>query len=92
MRPIRKFERFGFLVLVILSIQVSYSQENYVPGYIVKPNNDKTTGYIDYRNWEKNPSVVRFKTTIDRKPTSFKPLDIVEFGTQDEIYVSGIEF
>jgi len=90
MRPIRKFERFGFLVLVILSIQVSYSQENYVPGYIIKPNNDKTTGYIDYRNWEKNPSVVRFKTTIDRKPTSFKPLDIVEFGTQDEIYVSGI--
>jgi len=87
----RTSKNLGFLTLFILIItQFSYSQENYIPGYVIKKNNDEVKGFIDYKNWNKNPKEVKFKTSIDGKSTLFRPVDIIEFGIRDEIYVSGI--
>lgn len=91
MNNINRIKRFGLLFLLgTLSCYVSFTQENYIPGYIIKHNKDTIYGLIDYRNWEKNPNSVEFKTGIENKSTSFKPTDITEFGVQDEIYLSGI--
>ncbi len=92
MNKIKRIKRFRLLLLLLgtLSFYTSYSQQNYIPGYIIGHNKDTINGFVDYRNWGNNPDFVKFKTDIDNNPYSFKPTDIIEFGVQDEIYVSGI--
>jgi hypothetical protein len=69
---------------------LSYSQENFSPGFIIKNSGDTLKGFVDYRNWAINPKVVDFKSTATSYPTTFIPTDIKEFSVKDEIYVSGI--
>src|SRR5688572_3093345 len=38
----------------------TFSQKNIQPSYIVLPSKDTVRGSIDYRNWEKNPTQIRF--------------------------------
>lgn len=78
------------LLLGALLFNVSFSQDNYVPAYIIKNNQDTLRGFVDYRNKEVNPSKIKFKTNIDDSPVYYTPTDINEFGVEDEIYVSGI--
>ncbi|MCK4664318.1 MAG: hypothetical protein KAT68_15725 [Bacteroidales bacterium] len=81
----------GKLTLVILGIiifQTSFCQENYLPGYIITLKGDTLQGFIDYRNWEKNPNKIYFKDNI--RQFSFTPNEIKLFSVQDEVYVSAI--
>jgi hypothetical protein len=41
-------EKFSILILLIYFSTISFSQENYVPGFIIKLNGDTTHGFIDY--------------------------------------------
>lgn len=66
------------------------AQENFKPGYIIKQNRDTIKGFIDYRNWDKNPFLIKFKTEINAQEEAFDPLSIQEFNVEDEVYVSGI--
>lgn len=85
-----RFKQFGLLLIAILSYQSAFSQENFIPGYIITNSADTLNGYVDYRNWRHNPDRVSFKTSIDDRATSFRPMDILEFGVEGEIYVSAI--
>lgn len=87
---IGRLKKLGLTVIVILTFQIAFSQENYIPGHIVKNNKDTLFGFVDYRNWKNNPDNIKFKITIESNPISFTPTDILEFRIQDEIYVSGI--
>jgi len=90
MNKIEKVKKNGLLLIGILTFQLSFSQENYIPGYVIKNNTDTLFGFVDYRNWEKNPDKIKFKTNIENNPISFNPTDIIEFKVDGEIYVSGI--
>ena len=83
-------KRLGMVFGGILFFQTSFSQENYLPGYVINLKRDTVSGFIDYRNWEKNPDQIHFRDKIINKPITLKPTDITEFRVLDEIYLSGI--
>lgn len=81
------------LLLALSAILLSFSisaQENYQPGYIVQLNGDTLNGYIDYRNWENNPSKIEFKQSEKGPVTIFRPMLVKGFGVGGEIYHSAI--
>ena len=90
MSTIKYLKRFGYLVVGILSFQTVLAQENYIPGYIINHDDDTIQGFIDYRNWSKNPDIIKFKKDISNEFKSLKPTDIREFGVQNDLYESGI--
>jgi len=60
------------------------------PGYIVILKNDTVRGFIDYRNWEKNPDKIEFSHPNKDRTTTYTPQDIKSFEVGNEIYESGI--
>lgn len=40
---------------------LSLAQSNYKPGYVVNLKGDTLRGFIDYRGWDTNPDVIKFK-------------------------------
>ncbi len=90
MRINKSIVRLTFLILVILIFQNSFCQKNYLPGYIIKLNGDTLHGFIDYKNWEKNPNKMLFQERIGDEKIIFTPTDIKSFSVKDEIYVSAI--
>jgi hypothetical protein len=89
-KNIFKFKCFTLLVISVLTFNVAFSQRNYVSGYVIKNDNDTLIGLIDFRNWVKNPNKISFKPLNSNSSISLKPSDIIEFGTQGNIYVSGV--
>jgi hypothetical protein len=79
------------LILVFASIiQSGFSQQNYLPGYIVPLKGDTLKGFIDYRNWEGTPDKVAFKKELSADKVIFRALDIKGFSVVDEWYESAI--
>ena len=74
-----------FLSLVI---HLSYGQENYLPGYLLSPNGDTLAGFIDYRNWDKNPEKIFFKEDLSDNKSDYSPNDVRGFKVLDELYES----
>ncbi|MCU0355694.1 MAG: hypothetical protein MUD08_18455 [Cytophagales bacterium] len=61
-------------------------------GYVVTQQKDTLKGYIDDRNWDRNPKVVRFRKTPTGETTEYTPLDIAGFHlvSNSEYYESYI--
>lgn len=70
------------------SFQAVFGQKNYQPGIIVTNDSDTVVGYIDYQQWERNPSSINFKTIIATKQKNYFPDDLVSFEVSDDIYIS----
>jgi hypothetical protein len=83
-----KIRSNGLLVLLIAMSVSAYSQENYISGYIINNKNETITGFIDFRDWVKNPSFIDFKKNSADNPLRVKPSDIIEFGVNNEIYAA----
>ncbi len=83
-------KRISLTVLGILFLLSAFSQENFLQGFVVTTNGDTIYGFVDYRNWEKNPDNIAFKIQLTDKPISHTPLSIKSFGVADELYASGI--
>jgi hypothetical protein len=80
-----------FLSILLYAIShPSLGQENYLPGYIVALDGDTLNGYVDYRNWERNPNKISFKQKNGEGILSYTPMDIRGFGVSDEIYESAV--
>jgi len=78
------------VILFVMNFNTSYSQENFLPGYVISSNGDTIRGLIDYRNWDRNPTEISFRETEVSGIENFKPTDIRSFLVQDEIYVGAI--
>ena len=79
------------LLFFFFSISIStclFSQENFQPGYIITQRMDTVHGLIDYRNWEKNPGMIKFKSGKDGDVATYKPSAINSFSVGEETYVS----
>ena len=90
MNKVWLIKKLTIVLIILFSYQTVSSQVNYIPGYVINNSNDTLFGLVDYRNWEKNPDRVRFKTNAGDDPVLFGPLDILEFSVEDEIYISAI--
>ena len=87
----KKFvERIILIIFGIVLFQTSFSQENYLPGYIIKLNGDTLRGFIDYRYWERNPDKISFQEKQISNKVNYNPMDIKGFCVLDEIYESAI--
>ncbi|MBL4678014.1 MAG: hypothetical protein JKY70_17680, partial [Mucilaginibacter sp.] len=50
---------------LLFSAFAATAQTNFKPGYILNTNKDTVKGYLDYREWGKNPRQVMFKKSLD---------------------------
>jgi hypothetical protein len=66
------------------------SQQNYLPGYIIMLNRDTVRGFIDYRNWDQNPTRITFKNEVSGSSSIYRPMEIKSFGVLDEVYESAL--
>ncbi|MGZ2368552.1 hypothetical protein ACXR6G_02040 [Ancylomarina sp. YFZ004] len=78
------------IIFGILTVQSSFSQENYLPGHIITLNGDTIQGFIDYRNWEKNPKHIGFKESMNREKMIHTATNINSFSVNKEIYVGAV--
>ncbi|MDB5087204.1 MAG: hypothetical protein JWR09_1198 [Mucilaginibacter sp.] len=66
-----------FLLAVFILPLFSFGQSNYKPGYVVTLTGDTVKGFIDYREWNSNPTSINFKTTVtDTKTHKYTPTEI----------------
>ncbi|MEZ4917879.1 MAG: outer membrane beta-barrel protein [Saprospiraceae bacterium] len=68
----------------------SFSQDMFLPGFVITNSGDTLTGLIDYRNWDVNPKLIDFKTSESDQLQRFNPTQISSFYVHNELYVSGI--
>lgn len=82
--------RLTFLLIGSLFFQIANGQANYLPGHIITLDSDTLKGFIDYRNWDKNPDNISFVTVIGDPGKMYRPLQIESFQVNNEIYLSEI--
>jgi hypothetical protein len=75
----------AFFPIISLLPFFSVAQSNYKPGYAVKLKGDTIRGYIDYKEWDKNPKKILFKSATDNtkaeilSPANTSALNIAGF-------------
>jgi hypothetical protein len=80
-----KFNYTFFLVIVLLPISI-FAQSNYKPGYVIQSNGDTLRGYINYREWDNNPTSITFKNSIsDKQSRKFDP------ASANKVEINGLE-
>jgi hypothetical protein len=90
MHPENLIKRFMLLGLGIFISLTSFSQKNYLPGFIIALRGDTLHGFVDYTNLEKNSKILLFKIKSDENKIKYSPIDIVGFGVLDEFYESAV--
>jgi len=78
------------LVLLAFTVNTSFSQKNFRPGYIIKNSGDTLYGLIDYKYLEINSEKIVFKQTTTDSPITYQPKDIKEFGINKDVYISAV--
>src|ERR1700690_177057 len=76
----RDVRQIIFLILNCLVIFHAEAQSNFQKGLVVMNNSDTLRGYIDQKEWTRNPSTVSFqKASDDHSPKVFTIKDILYF-------------
>src|SRR5690349_21598375 len=68
------------LALCCLVFITSYAQKNLKEGFVVLNNGDTLKGFIDYREWYKNPNSVLFSVANAEDMQRYKLKDITSFA------------
>ncbi len=78
-----------FVIAIIFSVlyTASYSQQNYLKGYVITLVGDTLKGNVNALYWSSNPKEIEFK---DGEGTNyrFEPMDIREFFVYNTLYKS----
>lgn len=75
----RTFRLPLFLVTIVIST-FSYAQPSYREGFVVNNSGDTSKGWIDYRQWERNPNAILFKKDLSvAQATQFTIADLTYF-------------
>jgi hypothetical protein len=82
------FIRSALLSIGIVIVFLSFGQKNMQQGFIVNNSGDTLNGFIDYRNWEKNPDEIVFSRSINGTENIFLPTNIRSFEVGNEKYES----
>src|ERR1700729_3993728 len=81
MKPIFTLLFIGFFMPLFVS-----AQSNYKSGFVVTLKGDTLHGYVDYKEWEKNPVKIKFKTNLNKDAEVFSVENTSAFG------ISGLEY
>jgi hypothetical protein len=81
-------KRFLSVCTFLFLLIYGYSQQNYLPGTIVRLKGDTLRGFINYQNSEKNPLNIYFKTDLNHEPDIYSPQEVQSFRVADEMYIS----
>jgi len=77
---------FYTLTVLLLTGSMASAQSNFKPGYIVTTQGDTLKGLVDYRDWNKNPKQVAFKSSANETTKKVTVANSKSFG------VDGIEY
>ncbi|HRN56023.1 MAG TPA: hypothetical protein PLL71_06210 [Agriterribacter sp.] len=70
----------GIILLSGFITMPAFGQDNSRKGYVVENNGDTLRGWINYKNWEKNPQQILFKKdSLADNPVKFSSTDIAYF-------------
>lgn len=78
-----------YLIVILFFVQfVSvYAQKSFEPGYVIDTRKDTLRGFIDYKNWSKNPEKILFKALEENPPVTYGLSEIDGFYVHGETYV-----
>ncbi|MFN8255601.1 MAG: hypothetical protein U0W24_07930 [Bacteroidales bacterium] len=77
----------SFLIVLALN-DFAQNKTSFLPGYLIHLNGDTIKGFIEFKDWPKNPETITFKSQSGEKTIAYKPCDIKEFGVNNEKYQS----
>lgn len=81
----------GFLVAIVLLVAFpSIAQENFKPGTIITLAGEQVTGLIDDRDWERNPTEIRFKAGIQEAVVNYAAHQLEGFEVNGRHYLGRI--
>ena len=86
----RRVRNCTLMMLLILVHQTTFCQENFVRGFVVSLQGDTLKGFINYKDWEKNPDAITFKNLNLEVRKRIKPSDIQAFSVGEVQYKSAI--
>jgi len=76
------------IILLIIFFQLffidAFSQSNYQPGLIQKIDGEIIHGWIDYRQWERNPKKILFREKMENESQMYSVKDLSEFAVTGE--------
>jgi len=75
--------KIKFLFIVLLLPVFVFAQSNYKPGYVVNLKGDTLKGFINYKEWNQNPSAINFKTAVADKVSKKLTTDDIKFFNID---------
>lgn len=81
-------QKILILLLLMGSLSHVFAQVNFQPGYVVTQQGDTLKGFIDYRNWEKNPDAIVFRRSADEAPKEYRASGVRSFAVANDRYVS----
>ena len=64
------------------------AQENYQKGTILTAAGEEISGFIDYRNWSKNPTSINFKKNLSASRETYTPSGLKQFEVAGEKYIT----
>lgn len=74
-------KRISTLLPVLLCVAFqSLAQRNLQPGYIINNSGDTINGFVDYKEWYRNPYSVSFTETKEDAPVKRSISDVQEFN------------
>lgn len=75
---------FGALILVLITPLFLHAQSNYKPAFVVNIQGDTSRGYIDYKQMDQSPKVIRFiKNLAESQPNLLNVHNITAFSITD---------
>ena len=78
----------SLLIISLFINTIAFSQQNFVEGNIKTIAGESIKGYINYKNWKKNPSKIYFRRTINSEIEMLSPSNIISFNVANDNYVS----
>jgi len=69
---------YGILFIILLSPWFASAQSNYKPGYAITLKGDTLKGFINYKEWDENPSSIDFKSNLSDKTSQKLTTDDVK--------------
>jgi hypothetical protein len=57
------------IMLLVICSGAAVAQSNYKKAFIIKNNGDTLSGFVNYREWYRNPDEFSFRSSIDDKET-----------------------
>lgn len=80
---------WSFLLLLFVST-FAYSQNTFLPGFVVNTKGDTLKGYINNEDWFENPDVIAFKLNPGAAKVYYSPNDLKIVSVNGDVFVGAV--